>query len=150
MSWLYRMYKANNLLKHIVFFVLIVFVGLSLTAVAQEDSVPVAQQHSVKTALSRKATHLKLGMTKAQVIELLGSPTWANTDDGVPLSLAWRNGNCNPVVVTFDKHLLVDGWDEGRVECSDFTYTDTPDDQYLCSKQLGLCMIKAPKNNNKN
>ncbi|MGD9108805.1 MAG: hypothetical protein PVI75_06530 [Gammaproteobacteria bacterium] len=139
------MYKFNNLLKYMIFFVLVVFLGLPLITIAQGDSVSVAQQHPAKTELSKKAVHLKLGMTKAQVIKLLGPPTWANTDEGVPLTLAWRNGNCNPVVVTFDKHVLVDGWDEGRVECSDLTYTDVPDDQYLCSKQLGLCMIRAPK-----
>lgn len=121
------------------------FIGLPLMAVAQDDSVSVEQRHFAKTELSKKAAHLREGMTKEQVIKLLGPPTWANTDKGVPLTLGWRNDNCNPVVVTFDKNLLVNGWDEGRVECSDSTYTDVPDDQYLCSKQLGLCMIKAPE-----
>ncbi|MGD9152980.1 MAG: hypothetical protein PVG30_04915 [Gammaproteobacteria bacterium] len=133
------------MLKYIMFLIWVIFVGLPLIAVAQDSSMSVAQPHPARTTLSKKAAHLKVGMTKAQVIKVLGPPTWANTDEGVPLTLAWRNGNCNPVVVTFDKHLLVEGWDEGRVECSNSVYTDVPDDQYLCSKQLGLCMIKASK-----
>jgi len=140
------MSEVTCLLKHIVFFILMVLMVLPLTVLmAQDQYMSVAQHHLAKTKLSKKAEHLKLGMTKAQVIKLLGSPTWADTDGGVPLTLAWRNGDCNPIVVTFGKNLLVSGWDEGRVECSDSTYTDVPDDQYLCSKQLGLCLVRAPK-----
>jgi len=104
------------------------------------------KEYPAKTSLSKKAGYLKLGMTKAQVIKLLGPPTWADSDEGVPLELAWRNGKCNPVVVTFDKQIKVDGWDEGRVECFVTTYTDLPDDQYLCSnpKNAAMGMINAP------
>jgi len=107
----------------------------------------VVQHHPAKTKLSKKAAHLKVGMTKAQVLELLGSATWGDADKGVPLTLAWRNGNCNPVVVTFNKNMKVDGWDEGRVECRDSTYTDVPDVQYACEDpdNLGICTLLMTK-----
>lgn len=103
----------------------------------------IVRHHPAKTALSKKAADLKVGMTKAQVLELLGPATWGDSDKEVPLTLAWSNGNCNPVVVTFDKNMKVDGWDEGRVECRSSTYTDVPDVQYSCEDphNLGICTL---------
>ena len=121
--------------------------GLNVEALPIKPNTVVVQHHLAKTALSKKAAHLKVSMTKAQVLKLLGSATWGDSDKGVPLTLAWRNGNCNPVVVTFDKNMKVNGWDEGRVECKDSTYTDVPDVEYSCEDphNLGICTLFMKK-----
>ncbi len=96
-------------------------------------------QHSLdvypaKTALSKKAITLKMGMSKDQVRALLGNPTWAESSPGEPLAWSWRNDPCSPVVVTFDKNMKVKGYDQGRSECVAQTYKGVPGDAYLCSK----------------
>lgn len=129
-----------------VFFLSMLIVSTAVFA-AGENNHALVYNHEAKTQLSKKAAHLKVGMTKKQVLDLLGPATWGDKDKGIPLTLAWRNGNCNPVVVTFDKHMKVDGWDEGRVECKDSTYEDVPDVQYSCSdtNNLGICTLKMIK-----
>jgi len=82
-------------------------------------------------------------MNKKQVEKILGNPTWADSDSGVPLTLAWKNGNCNPVVVTFNKKMKVDGWDEGRAECLKVAYSHLPGDEYLCARSNRHGMCKA-------
>lgn len=91
------------------------------------------KEYPAKTELSKKALQLRRGMTPQQVLELLGTPTWAEHYKGLPLGWSWRNGNCNPVDVTFGKNMRVDGFDEGRSECLDSTYVRVPAKRYLCS-----------------
>ena len=70
-------------------------------------------------------------MTKTEVLALLDQPSWAVTSDDasdlaepdIPLTLIWRNGNCNPVMVNFDSAGRVTGKDEGRVLCGSEEYT---------------------------
>ena len=93
------------------------------------------------TALSKKASSLKMGMSLKSTVKLLGEPTWLilSTDGGeyqgfVPTglySLLWRNGNCHPVVVDFNmKNNKVTGWDEGRLLCGEDPKLFTPSDIY--------------------
>ena len=135
----------RSISKILSFFMFMLLFLTLVVAYGSHDSSNV-QQYPAKTPLSKKAANLKLGMSKAQAIKLLGSPTWADSDEGIPLTLAWSNGKCNPVVVTFNKQIKVDGWDEGRVECLTSTYTDLPDDQYLCSNpnNSAMCVVNAP------
>jgi hypothetical protein len=96
------------------------------------------------TALSQKASQLKMGMTREAVIRLLGSPTWASIpgDTGefaipapqIALELFWRNPDCAPVVVDFDYNLRVIGWDEGRAICGKDAHLFQPSEEYSCNK----------------
>jgi hypothetical protein len=99
----------------------------------------------VLTTLSQKASRLKLGMTRAEVIALLGSPTWASIrgDTGefapsapkVALELFWRNPGCKPVVVDFDNNFRVTGWDEDRDCLPDAdVHLGEPPDEYSCRR----------------
>jgi hypothetical protein len=95
-----------------------------------------------KTDLSKKALHLKIGMSKNEVLKLLGNPTWADSKSEVPLAWAWHNGHCNPVNVSFDKNMEVTGFDEGRAVCFEADdYQVLPDKDYLCTneEQKNLC-----------
>lgn len=95
------------------------------------------------TNLSKKAAKLKIGMSRQDVISLLGNPSWAviPTDKGdfyissssVALGLYWKNTPCSPVVVDFDNTYKVDGWDEGRALCGDEAYLFEPSNEYSCS-----------------
>jgi len=96
------------------------------------------------TDLSRKAANVRSGMTRTQVLNLLGPPTWAllptdsgdwaeAIDDG--FNLMWRNGKCNPVTVTFDNRARVDGRDEGTAVCDEKTWTAVPRPEYACTKK---------------
>lgn len=100
--------------------------------------------HFPQTELSRKAMHLRIGMTREEVLVLLGRPTWAQSYKGIPLDWSWRNGFCNPVDVTFDEGLRVNGFNQGRAICLVATYEDVPDDENLCSnpKVAPLCDLK--------
>lgn len=109
-----------------------------------------------ETPLSHEATELsKLphrSVTKAQVIERLGAPTWAvlpgEPVDGYPaflesdpieVELAWRNGDlCPPVSVHINYEGQVTGWNLGY-GCLDeetrgvINYDDLyPDEQFSC------------------
>ena len=94
------------------------------------------------TELSRQASELRLGMTKTEVLALLDQPSWVVTSDDasdfaepdIPLTLIWRNGNCNPVMVSFDSAGTVTGKDEGRVLCGDEEYTFLPEDEFACPR----------------
>ena len=91
-------------------------------------------QAKPKTLLSQKATKLHIGMTRQQVTNVLGDPTWAQNYTGMPLDWTWRNGKCNPVDVTFNNRMLVAGYDEGWASCSSTTdYAVLPSDSHLCS-----------------
>lgn len=95
------------------------------------------------TALSKKASQLKMGMSREIVIQLLGPATWASIpsdtgefaipDPSIKLELYWRNPGCTPVVVDFDSNLRVVGRDEGRV-CLDGSELSEPTDEYSCAK----------------
>jgi hypothetical protein len=115
----------------------------ALVTVPTEESLKL---YPPKTELSKKAIHLRIGMTKKEVFELLGKPTWANSEK--PLILIWRNGNCNPIEVIFDQNLKVAGYDEGRAECLEKIYFAVPDDKYLCTHvdKQNLCKVKSMKN----
>ena len=81
-------------------------------------------------------------MTKTEVLALLDQPSWAVTSDDasdlaepdIPLTLIWRNGNCNPVMVNFDSAGRVTGKDEGRVLCGGEEYTFLPEDEFACPR----------------
>lgn len=95
-------------------------------------------------AWEAKAERVRSGWTRAQVLALLGPPTWAllSTDAGdwaeaidSGFNLMWRNGKCNPVTVTFDNRGRVNGKDEGRAACSEATWTAVPGPEYSCKKR---------------
>ena len=81
-------------------------------------------------------------MTKTEVLTLLDQPSWAVTSDdasdlaepGIPLTLIWRNGNCNPVMVNFDSTGNIMSWDEGRAICGDEEFTFLPEDEFACPR----------------
>jgi len=93
--------------------------GLAITsALARADFVPLEQQ----TELTAKAKTLQLGMTRSEVIAVLGRPTGAvlpadrgtlklPTDPSTRLELLWDNPPCNLVMVDFDERGLSIGWD---------------------------------------
>jgi hypothetical protein len=116
---------------------------LSLMAVANPTSN--AGQSKSLTALSRRATGVRSGMTRQQVLNILGPATWAILpgDTGewamvdpntTSLELYWKNGNCAPVQVSFNKAGRVDGIDEGRAVCDDSEYTAVPGRAYSCRR----------------
>jgi hypothetical protein len=93
-------------------------------------ALPISYAHSSEvTSLSEKASHLKIGMSRQEVIKLLGPPTWAVipgdrgqftlSDPSLSLELHWKNRPCAPVVVQFNRNNRVDGWDEGRAICGE-------------------------------
>jgi hypothetical protein len=96
------------------------------------------------TQLSKKASRLRLGMTRENVIRLLGKPKWAVipndkgefalSDRRIKLELHWHNPGCNPVVVQFNDMLKVTGWDEGRAFCGKDARLFEPSDEYSCIK----------------
>lgn len=145
------MRQSRYLLIKVMFIIFGSFILLPLAdaqnnvAKKEEIAKAIIKKHPAQTALSKKAEHLAIGMRKKQVIKLLGKPTWADIDVGVPLTLAWRNGDCNPVIVTFDEHMRVNGWDEGRAECLATAYMDLPDNKYLCtnSDRKDMCAVKS-------
>jgi len=95
------------------------------------------------TELSKKASQLKMGMSRQAVIRLLGPATWASIpgDEGefpipdprIKLELYWRNPGCAPVVVDFNRNLRVIGWGEGRL-CIKDAHLLEPSDEYSCKK----------------
>lgn len=97
------------------------------------------------TNLSKKAATLTIGMSRQDVINLLGNSSWAviPTDKGdfhlssvrVILALYWKNTPCSPVVVDFDDVYKVIGWDEGRALCGDDANLYEPSNEYSCSKK---------------
>ena len=105
---------------------------------------PVFVEAAARTDLSSRASNLKIGMPRAEVIRSLGNSTWAITplDKGewalpvpsIQLELHWRNGNCNPVQVQFNASMRVTGWDEGRALCQDTEYSLVPGPAYACTK----------------
>lgn len=96
------------------------------------------------TALSKKASKLKLRMSRQSAINLLGHSTWAviPSDKGelalpdprIKLELYWKNPDCTPVIVQFDSSYKVTGWDEGRAYCGKDAYLFEPPVEYSCSK----------------
>jgi len=96
------------------------------------------------TSLSKKASELKIGMSRKVVINLLDHPTWAviPSDKGdfalpdprIKLELYWKNTPCSPVVVQFNSVYKVTGWDEGRVYCGKDAYLLEPPNNYSCGK----------------
>lgn len=97
------------------------------------------------TSLSKKAATLTIGMSRQDVVSLLGIPSWAviPTDKGdfhlssvrAILGLYWKNTPCSPVVVDFDDAYKVIGWDEGRALCGDDASLYEPSIEYSCSKK---------------
>ena len=96
------------------------------------------------TSLSKKASGLKIGMSRQAVISLLGHPTWAVIpgdkgdlslpDPRIRLELYWKNTPCSPVVVQFDSAYKVTGWDEGRAFCGKDAHLFEPSNEYSCDK----------------
>jgi len=96
------------------------------------------------TSLSKKASELKIGMSRQVVISLLGHPTWAVIpvdkgdfalpDPRIKLELYWKNTPCSPVVVQFNSVYKVTGWDEGRAYCGKDAYLLEPPNEYSCGK----------------
>lgn len=93
-----------------------------------------SNHYSAKTLLSEKAKYLQVGMTREQVLKLLDVPTWAQSYRGMPLDWMWRNGDCNPVDVTFDERMRVNGFNEGRAVCFKTVYMDLPSNDFLCDQ----------------
>ena len=91
-----------------------------------------------QTKLSKKAIHLRIGMTKKEVFALLGTPTWAR---GTPLIWTWQNGQCNPVEVYFDYDNIVIGFNEGRAECIGRIYQIDLNNKYLCTNPLNKICV---------
>ena len=110
--------------------------------VGEESAVDPLAGSGTVTELSQQASELSIGMTKTEVLALLDQPSWAVTSDDasdlaepdVPLTLIWRNGNCNPVMVNFDSAGAVTGKDEGRALCGDEEYTFLPEDEFACPR----------------
>jgi hypothetical protein len=83
-------------------------------------------QAYIKTELSKKTTQIKPGMSREEVVALLGLPMWAilPSDSGeltlsnysdTKLELRWDNGpNCLPVTVQFDGEHEVVAVGKGR------------------------------------
>ena len=103
---------------------------------------PVTTAVNTLTPLSQLASGVSTGMTKTEVLALLDQPSWAVTSDDasdlaepdIPLTLIWRNGNCNPVMVNFDLAGRVTGKDEGRALCGGEEYTFLPEDEFACPR----------------
>ena len=95
------------------------------------------------TPLSRKASRVSTGMTRAKVLRLLGPPTWAtlfgDTSDLAPpdpriaLDLYWRNEGCTPIAVDLDRQYRVTGIDEGRL-CGTGAPLFEPSRAYSCNR----------------
>jgi hypothetical protein len=96
------------------------------------------------TELSKKASNLKIGMSRNSVIKLLGPPTWARIpgdaydftlpDPRIKLELYWKNPGCSPVIVQFNARFKVTGWEEGRIYCGKDAYLFEPTEDCLCNK----------------
>lgn len=96
------------------------------------------------TSLSKKASRLKLRMSRQEVISLLGHPTWAVIpgdkgdlalpDPRIRLELYWKNTPCSPVIVQFDSAYKTTGWDQGRAVCGKDVHLFDPPKEYLCGK----------------
>lgn len=109
-------------------------------------------QGKPQTELSKKAEQVKKGMSKSEVLKLLGAPTWAllHTDKGdwkldpqLGLELRWDNRNCSNVAVQFDLANKVTGWDEGRALCLDKPYTFNPPAELSCKQKDRAKLCKA-------
>lgn len=93
--------------------------------------------------LSKKASSLKIGMSRQSVITLLGPPTWAVIPDEthdftlrdprIKLELYWKNPGCSPVIVQFNAKFNVSGWDEGRIYCGKDAHLFEPAEDYSCN-----------------
>ena len=122
-------------MKKINFVFVIILLVFLLPAVAFTGGV---------TNLSKKAANLKLGMSRKAAINLLGRATWAviPSDKGelalpdprIRLELYWKNPGCTTVVVQFNKHFKVTGWDEGRAYCGKDAHLFEPSGEYSCSE----------------
>lgn len=113
-------------------------------AVVHRTAPPLSKKYFPQTELSKKAMRLQNGMTREGVLAILGAPTWAQSYKGMPLDWSWRNGNCNPVDVTFDERLRVNGFNQGRATCLDVVFEDVPGDDSLCQDPhvSTLCGLK--------
>jgi hypothetical protein len=109
---------------------------------------PAHGQAYIKTPLSKKTKKVKRGMSREQVIEILGPATWAILpEDGGPFSLAnyteiglelrWDNGpKCLPVNVQFDRDLKVAAVGKGRTcDRSGIDPNLLPTQQYSCENE---------------
>jgi hypothetical protein len=96
-------------------------VEASAPAPAREDPECVGDR---RTRLSARAGLLRAGMTRAEVIDLLGPADWAGlpsdtgrflpSGDRGTLRLGWSNGDCPRVEAEFGPALVLTGQDEGR------------------------------------
>jgi hypothetical protein len=96
------------------------------------------------TELSKKASSLKMGMTREGVINLLGRADWAVIpgdkgafgipDPSIGLVLYWKNPGWNPVAVQLNIAFKVIGWDEGRAYNGKDASLLEPSKEYSCEK----------------
>jgi hypothetical protein len=109
------------------------------------------------TALSKKASTLKMGMSLKGVVKLLGNPTWLilPTDGGeyegfVPpglYGLMWINGECAPVAVHFkETNSSVTGWDEGKLLCGEDPKLFNPSDKFSIQEKDRSAFFKSKLN----
>jgi len=132
-------------MKRILIIVCCLCCSISFAANKKTNLKEPQKTYPPKTKLTFKAMRLQAGMTRKQVYLLLGKPTWAQTIKGIPLDWTWKNGKCNPVDVTFDQYLKVNGFDEGRAECLTREYENVPNNIHLCSNSKNhlLCDPKS-------
>lgn len=126
-----------------------VSIGVSSKRIVAEDkNTPKAELSAASRYVS---TNMQLGMSRAEVIQALGTPTWAATpQDNSPLSPPsdgefglewhWANPACRDVVVMFSADSFrVIGWDDGATYCNERENVDysqfsctRPDRQQFC------------------
>lgn len=124
------------------------FATAFLIAALLGATAPAHGQAYIKTPLSKKTKKVKRGMSREQVIDILGPATWAilPVDDGpfslanptrIGLELRWDNGpNCLPVNVQFDRDLKVTAVGKGRTcDRSGIDPNLLPTRQYSCSNE---------------
>lgn len=93
-------------------------------------------EYPAVTALSKKALNLSVGMTRQEVFNLLGRPSWVELQqNGRALVWSWDNDVCNPITVTFNKKLQVVGFDQGRINCLKVKFNYKPEKELLCSNK---------------
>lgn len=92
----------------------------------QDEAAAAAAAKDTKTALTRKAAAVTMGMPRASVIALLGSPanviapqnlTKQNYERSREIDhvLTWDNPGCYRVEVVFGSDGRVTGWDRGEL-----------------------------------
>ena len=116
-----------------------------LTLIGAASPQPALGQAYIKTKLSKKTKKIKPGMSREEVLSILGPPTWAilPSDGGqfsisnysqIRLELRWDNGpQCLPVTVQFDRDHEVVSVGKGRTcDRSGFDESMFPTGEHGC------------------